>query len=282
MNRTLTTPSQKDFISIKEASILSGIQAQTLRKLGDEGKIRIYRTVSGQRKFHRESLEKMCYKMGGNGPVLDDQKDSAVNINDPKKQNFIYCRVSTRVSAGDFEKQRVAIFKEIQNRISAAAAEMQDSIWSNMTMEDLNAYKIIKDVSSGTNFKRKGLEMILKACMNQTIGNVIISKKNRLAIFGYELIEELIRLGGGRIIVVNQNDNDNQLYNQELLGEVIHLLNKTKSELDCKVDSNFLNDVSDLNCQENEENVDEDEDEDDDEDVDVDEDDEKKDFKNIF
>ena len=36
-----------------------GIHPQTLRKLGDQQKIKCYRTITGQRKFNRQCLEKM-------------------------------------------------------------------------------------------------------------------------------------------------------------------------------------------------------------------------------
>ena len=48
------------YISIREASIITGINPQTLRKLGDENKIKCYKTLSGQRKFDKAYLEKMC------------------------------------------------------------------------------------------------------------------------------------------------------------------------------------------------------------------------------
>ena len=46
-------------ISIREAAILTGMCAQTLRKLGDQQKIKCYKTHSGQRKFDKMSLIEM-------------------------------------------------------------------------------------------------------------------------------------------------------------------------------------------------------------------------------
>jgi excisionase family DNA binding protein len=50
----------KNFVSIKEASSITGISPQTLRKLGDSQKIKCYKTISGQRKFNKASLEELC------------------------------------------------------------------------------------------------------------------------------------------------------------------------------------------------------------------------------
>lgn len=43
-------------VSIREACKLTGMCAQTLRKLGDQQKIKCYKTHSGQRKFDKGSL----------------------------------------------------------------------------------------------------------------------------------------------------------------------------------------------------------------------------------
>ena len=48
-----------DYVSISEANIITGIHPQTLRKLADQQKIKCYRTITGQRKFNRQCLEKM-------------------------------------------------------------------------------------------------------------------------------------------------------------------------------------------------------------------------------
>jgi hypothetical protein len=61
------------YISIREASIITGINAQTLRKLGDENKIKCYKTLSGQRKFDKAYLEKMC-----NNDDTDDSIDYSI------------------------------------------------------------------------------------------------------------------------------------------------------------------------------------------------------------
>jgi exonuclease I len=70
-----------DYVSISEANIITGIHPQTLRKLGDQQKIKCYKTPSGQRKFNKLCLEKMC-----NGIHYDDQ------ISKNQTKNFIYCR----------------------------------------------------------------------------------------------------------------------------------------------------------------------------------------------
>jgi predicted DNA-binding transcriptional regulator AlpA len=47
------SPNKTEFISLREAVKITGINKHTLRKLGDEKKIKCYKTLSGQRKFDK-------------------------------------------------------------------------------------------------------------------------------------------------------------------------------------------------------------------------------------
>jgi len=47
---------QTNYISIGEATVLSGLCAQTLRKLADQNKIISYKTITGQRKFDKLNI----------------------------------------------------------------------------------------------------------------------------------------------------------------------------------------------------------------------------------
>lgn len=187
----MTNRTDKEFISIKEASILTGIQAQTLRKLGDQQKIQCYKTISGQRKFHKASLEAMCYSGGAS---------AATAANFVNKQNFIYARVSCN-----------RLSKELQTQIDEIVA--RDEKYRN--------YIQITDISAGTNFKRKGLQAILKACFQKNVGEVVVTRLDRLCIVGFDLLENIITSCGGRIVVLNENMD---VCDNNVVTEVIDIL----------------------------------------------------------
>lgn len=197
MNDNKPATVEKEFISIKEASILTGIQPQTLRKLGDQQKIKCYKTISGQRKFHKASLVAMCNS--NNGTETDDA--AAGGVPAPKKQNYIYARVSNRNLSSNLNIQF--------NAILAA-----DPKYAN--------YQRITDISLGTNYKRKGLQTIIKECLNKTIGELVITKRDRLGLIGFEMIEQLITMAGGSIVILSENDYDNDDCN--IVGELIDIL----------------------------------------------------------
>lgn len=178
------------FISIREAVAITGLCNQTLRKLADQNKIKTYKTMSGQRKFDKKSLQEMC-----NPSVIVSTNE------DNTKQNFIYTRVSSKNQLDDISRQ--IEFIKTKNT-------------------EYNLYTIISDVGSGINFKRKGLSTILECCMKQNIGNIVITHKDRLSRFGFDLIDIIVQKSGGKIIIID--DEKNKSTEQELSEDLLSIV----------------------------------------------------------
>ena len=90
-----------------------------------------------------------------------------------------YCRVSSA-------KQRDDLQRQVQ-RMQALYPSAQ----------------IIQDIGSGLNFKRKGLRSLLERLLQADQLTVVVSHKDRLARFGFDLIEQLVHHHGGRIVVLD-------------------------------------------------------------------------------
>ena len=159
------------FLSIGQAATLTGIGPQTLRTLADSQKIPSYRTPSGQRKFDRHYLQQMCSA----GPTLPEDFQA-------QKQNFLYARVSSKKQVDDLSRQ--------VEHLRTFRAEHA-------------TFVVVQDIGSGINFKRKGLQTILDACLQRRIGKVVVTYRDRLARFAFDLIENLVRNAGGEIIVLH-------------------------------------------------------------------------------
>ena len=64
----------------------------------------------------------------------------------------------------------------------------------------------VRDIGSGLNFKRKGLRSLLERAMRGERLTVIITYRDRLARFGFDLIEWTIQRSGGQVVVLHQID----------------------------------------------------------------------------
>ena len=76
----MNVDSQEELIPIRKVCKLIGLKANTIRSWADTGKIRSIRTPSGQRLFPKSQLQS----------IMDDVSS------DKEKENFLYCRVSSK------------------------------------------------------------------------------------------------------------------------------------------------------------------------------------------
>ena len=93
-----------------------------------------------------------------------------------------YCRVSSAQQRGDLGRQ-VAQMRELY----------PDA-------------EIVTDVAGGLNWQRKGLLSILERLHRGDKLDVVVAHRDRLARFGFELIEWLVVQNGGAVLVLNQSD----------------------------------------------------------------------------
>jgi predicted site-specific integrase-resolvase len=156
--------------------------------MADQSSILCYRTPSGQRRINLQSIQEFC-----------SNAVSSKDKSDVPKENIVYARVSTKKQVDDLSRQL-----EFLNR------------------PEYIGYRVITDIASGINFKRKGLSTILDACLQGHIGEIIVAHRDRLCRFGFELIEQLVTKAGGKITVL-EHSND-KTCEQELTDDLLSII----------------------------------------------------------
>ena len=68
-------------------------------------------------------------------------------------------------------------------------------------------HRVVKDVGSGLNFKRKGLLQILELCLAGQVQEVCVTHKDRLCRFAYDLLKHIFKRSGAKICVDSQDDD---------------------------------------------------------------------------
>lgn len=63
--------------------------------------------------------------------------------------------------------------------------------------------EIIKDIGSGLNFKRKGLQTILERLVRGEKLKIVVAHRDRLARFGVDAIRFIIEVNGGELVVLD-------------------------------------------------------------------------------
>ena len=89
--------------------------------------------------------------------------------------------------------------------------------------------EIVTDVAGGLNWKRRGLVSILERLHRGDKLDVVVAHRDRLARFGFELIEWLVQQNGGRVVVLNQQDASPE---SELTEDLLAILHTFPPEAD--------------------------------------------------
>jgi putative resolvase len=124
--------------------------------------------------------------------------DSFIYESKPKTDYQIcYCRVSSTKQRDDLDRQvayMVSLFPKAE---------------------------IIFDIGSGLNFKRKGLKTLLERLMRRDQFTLVVAYRDRLARFGFELIEWMVEQNGGKILVL---DNTVHSPESELTADLLSII----------------------------------------------------------
>lgn len=115
-----------EYVTCKRARAQLGCSVDSLRRWSAQGSIEIIRTPGGQRLYNLRKF-------------LDER--SALAPQEGAKGKVAYCRVSSTGQRGDLERQ-------VQH-----------------LKERFPTHRVITDIGSGINFKRKGLRTVLELAM---------------------------------------------------------------------------------------------------------------------
>jgi putative resolvase len=131
---------------------------------------------------------------GGHRRIDVSQPNPTGGRNDksiPTKSIALYSRVSSRKQLGNRKNQEDSLKRAAVERFGPDASILA-----------------FNDVGSGLNFKRKGLQALLESVMQRRISTVVVAYRDRLARFGFELIEWILGRYNTKIMVLNSEDTD--------------------------------------------------------------------------
>jgi predicted site-specific integrase-resolvase len=172
------------FVKPKDATKLYGVSPITLRRWADDNKIKFKRTINGHRVY--DVTEFATHK------ATEHTKPQ-----DTSRENYIYIRVSSAKQKDDLERQK----------------EYMESKYPGCN--------VIKDIASGLNFKRKGLIRLLELCKDGKVDKVMVSSKDRLCRFGFDLLEWMFRQYDVELVVLDKTDKSPE---QEFTEDILSIL----------------------------------------------------------
>ena len=159
---------ENGFITPKEAKELLHITDKTLRIWAEEGKIGCIRTPSNVRRYNSKDIKRIL-----NG-----------GITPPEKQKICYCRVSSPKQMDDLKRQE------------------------DFFRQKYPSHVLVTDIGSGINWKRKGLKTILEQAMQGNISEIVVTHRDRLCRFAFDLLEHIFSINGVKLMVLNEKNGE--------------------------------------------------------------------------
>lgn len=181
------------YVSGKHVCKTLGVHVRTLYQWDKQGKIDTIRTPGN---FRLYNLEKYMRNLD---PAFE-QTEESIEENIEERLRIIYTRVSSQSQSNDLERQKLYMAKRYPNHL------------------------LIEDIGSGMNFNRIGLRKIIKWAIAGRVEEVVVANKDRLARFGFELFEDIIKeYSKGKIIVMRGSKTEEP--EEELVKDMLQIMN---------------------------------------------------------
>ena len=156
------------------------------------------------RKWDREGKIK-CIRLSNNFRRVPESEINRIPGIKNNRMSFIYARVSSHDQKADLDRQ-------IQ-KLQTVSPESH----------------VVSDIRSGMKFNRKGFIELLELVEKDKVSAIYITHKDRLARFGFDLVEKVCNIHGTEIV---ETDGDEILSaNEELTKDLISIITSFSARL---------------------------------------------------
>ncbi|WP_293152447.1 MULTISPECIES: IS607 family transposase [unclassified Microcoleus] len=170
------------YVTPREAANALGVNPRTLARWSEDGKIKTIKTEAGQRRYDIAEYLK--------------QKSGTTQL--ARHCTILYARVSTSSQRDDLKRQTEALTTSYPG------------------------CEVITEIGSGLNFRRRKLNAILERIISGDIQCLVVAHKDRLARFGFDLIEWLCEKFDCKLVVLYQQKYSPQTELVQDMLSVIH------------------------------------------------------------
>jgi putative resolvase len=173
---------EKRLVKIGEAAALLGVAVSTMRKWEATGELLPDRKTAGGTRYYDPA------KLAGLG--------------DADAPTVCYARVSSHDQKEDLERQHAML-----EAYCAAKG------WRS---------EVIKDLGSGMNYRKKGLNQLLEMILRKQMKRLVITHKDRLLRFGSELVFALCAHQQIEIVIIHKGDEPS--FEEDLAKDVLEII----------------------------------------------------------
>lgn len=173
---------ERRLVKIGEAAKLLGVSIGTLRRWEESGELVPARKTQGGTRYYAVS--------------------DLLGLGDSDAPTICYARVSSHDQKEDLERQQAML------EAYCAAKGWRSGV--------------IKDLGSGMNYRKKGLNRLLEMILRKQMRRLVITHKDRLLRFGSELVFALCEIQQIEIVIIHKGDQPS--FEEELAKDVLEII----------------------------------------------------------
>jgi len=173
---------EKRLVKIGEAAKILGTSVDNLRKWEATGELLPARKSKGGTRYYNVT--------------------ELLSVESSDTPTVCYARVSSYDQKADLERQQAML----ESYCSAKG-------WRTST---------IKDLGSGMNYKKKGLNQLLEMILRKQIKRLVLTHKDRLLRFGSELVFALCEIQEIEIVIIHRGEQPS--FEEELAKDVLEII----------------------------------------------------------
>jgi predicted site-specific integrase-resolvase len=83
-------------------------------------------------------------------------------------------------------------------------------------------FEVISDLGSGMNYHKKGLTSLLNAILDNRVGRLVLTHKDRLLRFGAELVFSICEAKNVEVVIINKGEDTS--FEEDLATDVLEII----------------------------------------------------------
>lgn len=184
------------YVTYAEVRKIYQVRPQTVQNWAKQGRIR-YKTIQNA------TRKTWLYDLDSVGEFVKSGVDEECQSEPSKNDHVVlYCRVSSKKQESDLIRQRELLSNAFPD------AEIMD------------------DIGSGLNYKRHAFSKLVKRICRDEIAQIVVTFKDRLVRFGFELFEQMCQEHGTKILVYCKTDElEHEHDESELKDDLLSIVN---------------------------------------------------------
>jgi excisionase family DNA binding protein len=174
------------YVTIKTAAEALGVSTSTLRRWEANGTLIPERTSGNQRRYDLSKIRPEMFRA----------------FRKEARKTVAYARVASHDQKDDLERQ-----KQVLELYCAAQG------WT---------FEVIADLGSGMNYHKKGLKRLLEEILEDKVGRLVVSHKDRLLRFGAELVFAICEAKEVEVVILNKGQDTS--FEEDLAKDVLEII----------------------------------------------------------